>query len=226
QLNASLATVNAQASIDSVTGKIAITTTNDYGADNLSVSVSGGTAFAAGTSSAIIGGDGAAARRNAVASYNNLLTQINQLASDAGFNGLNLLAGDNLKVVFNEKGSSLLSVQGSTVNISNLGLGPIDTDGFQENGLIAKVMTAISSASSQLKAQASSLGSNLAVVQNRQDFTKQIINVLDTGAGNLVNADLNEEAANSQALSTRNSLGISALALANQAQQGVLQLLR
>jgi len=64
------------------------------------------------------------------------------------------------------------------------------------------------------------------VVQNRQDFTKQIINVLDTGAGNLVNADLNEEAANSQALSTRNSLGISALSLANQAQQAVLQLLR
>jgi flagellin-like hook-associated protein FlgL len=42
----------------------------------------------------------------------------------------------------------------------------------------------------------------------------------------MTNADLNEEAANSQALSTRNSLAISALSLANQAQQGILQLLR
>jgi hypothetical protein len=226
QLNAALAPVNAQASIDSLTGKITITTTNDFGADNLTVSVSGGTAFASSTNGAIIGGDGAAARRSAVVNYNNLLNQINQLAADASFNGLNLLAGDSLKVVFNERGTSLLSVQGSTVNTSSLGLGPIDADGFQENGAITKVITTISSASAQLKTQASSLGSNLAVVQNRQDFTKQIINVLDTGAGNLVNADLNEEAANSQALSTRNSLGISALSLANTAQQAVLQLLR
>ena len=64
------------------------------------------------------------------------------------------------------------------------------------------------------------------MVQTRQDFTKNLINVLDTGAANLTNADLNEEAANSQALSTRQSLGISALSLANNAQQGILQLLR
>ncbi|MGU3341652.1 flagellin, partial [Methylobacterium mesophilicum] len=68
--------------------------------------------------------------------------------------------------------------------------------------------------------------SNLSVVQNRQDFSKNLINVLDTGASNLTSADLNQEAANSQALTTRQSLGISALSLANQAQQGILQLLR
>jgi len=226
QLNATLATVNAQASIDSLTGKIAITTTNDFGADNLSVSVSSGSAFTAGTSSAIVGGDGATTRNGLVSTYNNLLTQVNQLAADAGFNGLNLLAGDSLKLAFNEKGTSSLNVAGTAISASNLGLSAVGTTDFQENGSIAKVMTAITSASAQLKAQASSLGSNLAVVQNRQDFTKQIINVLDTGAANLTNADLNEEAANSQALSTRNSLGISALSLANQAQQSVLQLLR
>ncbi|WP_283207223.1 flagellin, partial [Methylobacterium adhaesivum] len=226
QLNASLASVNAQASIDSVTGKIAITSSNDFGADNLTVTVAGGTAFTSGTSSAIVGGDGATTRNGLVSTYNNLLTQINQLASDAGFNGLNLLAGDSMKLSFNEKNSSSLNIQGTAISATNLGLSNVGNLDFQENGSIAKVMTAIGSASAQLKAQASSLGSNLAVVQNRQDFTKQIINVLDTGAANLTNADLNEEAANSQALSTRNSLGISALSLANQAQQSVLQLLR
>ena len=63
-------------------------------------------------------------------------------------------------------------------------------------------------------------------MQNRQDFSKNLINILQEGAGNLTNADLNEEAANSQALSTRQSLAISALSLANTAQQQVLQLLR
>ncbi len=50
--------------------------------------------------------------------------------------------------------------------------------------------------------------------------------MLTTGAANLTNADMNEEAANSQALSTRQSLAVSSLSLASQASQGILQLLR
>jgi flagellin len=68
------------------------------------------------------------------------------------------------------------------------------------------------------------LGSNLSIVQIRQDFSKNLINVLQTGSSNL--ADTNKEAANSQALATRQSIAVSALSLANQSQQSVLQLLR
>jgi flagellin-like hook-associated protein FlgL len=64
------------------------------------------------------------------------------------------------------------------------------------------------------------------VVQTRQDFTKKMVDLLDTGSGNLMNADMNAEAAISRALSTRQSLAISALSLANQANQGILRLLR
>jgi flagellin len=77
-----------------------------------------------------------------------------------------------------------------------------------------------------LRTQASSLGSNLSIVQIRQDFSKNLINVLQTGSSNLTLADTNEEAANSQALSTRQSIAVSALSLANQSQASVLQLLR
>ncbi|PIU11583.1 flagellin, partial [Methylobacterium sp. CG08_land_8_20_14_0_20_71_15] len=94
------------------------------------------------------------------------------------------------------------------------------------NADITATVKTLSAASDQLKADSTTLGSNLSVVQNRQDFSKQLANILDTGAANLTNADLNEEAANSQALSTRQSLGISALSLANTAQQSILQLLR
>lgn len=97
---------------------------------------------------------------------------------------------------------------------------------FNDSDSIGSVVAKINAAVSSLKSQSAAYGANLAVVQNRQDFTKNMINVLDTGSANLTNADMNAEAANSQALSTRNSLGISALSLANQAQQGVLQLLR
>ena len=77
-----------------------------------------------------------------------------------------------------------------------------------------------------LRSQASAFGSNLSIVQIRQDFSKNLINVLQNGSSNLTLADTNEEAANSQALSTRQSIAVSALALANQSQQSVLQLLR
>ena len=97
---------------------------------------------------------------------------------------------------------------------------------FKDLASAKSVITALGKASSSLRTQASSLGSNLSVVQIRQDFSKNLINVLQTGSSNLTLADTNEEAANSQALSTRQSIAVSALALANQSQQSVLQLLR
>jgi flagellin len=110
---------------------------------------------------------------------------------------------------------------------NGLGLAPLaaGTD-FIDNVLTGKVLTALNNASSTLRSQASAFGANLSIVQIRQDFAKNIINVLQTGSANLTLADSNEEAANSQALSTRQSIAVSALALANQSQQSVLKLLQ
>ena len=63
-------------------------------------------------------------------------------------------------------------------------------------------------------------------MQNRQDFTNNMINVLEAGAGNLTLADTNVEAANLLALQTRQSLASTSLSLANQSEQSVLSLLR
>lgn len=98
--------------------------------------------------------------------------------------------------------------------------------GVQNNTDLSKASEALTNALTGLKSLSSTLGSNLSVVQTRHDFTKQMVDVLDTGSGNLVNADMNAEAAISQALSTRQSLAISALSVAKQANQGILQLLR
>src|SRR4029079_8845009 len=162
-----------------------------------------------------------------VAQYNNVLAQINTTAQDSSFNGVNLLNGDTLKLVFNETGKSTLTITGVTFNAGGLGLSTLlqGTD-FIDNAATNRVLTTLNNASSTLRSQASALGSNLSIVQVRQDFNKNLINVLQTGSANLTLADTNEEAANSQALSTRQSIAVSALALANQSQQSVLQLLR
>jgi len=232
-LNAALAANNLQATVDSTTGKISITTSND--AASSTIGALGGTAFS-GTSGAFHGvsiaapvadPNSQAARSSLVAQYNNVLTQISTTAQDASFNGVNLLNGDTLKLTFNETGRSTLSITGVTFNTSGLGLSTLTagTD-FLDNASANKALTALSSASSTLRSEASTLGSNLSIVQIRQDFNKNLINVLQTGSSNLTLADTNEEAANSQALSTRQSIAVSALALANQSQASVLQLLR
>jgi flagellin-like hook-associated protein FlgL len=166
-------------------------------------------------------------RSNLVSQYNNIIAQITTTAQDASFNGINLLFGDDLKLTFNETGKSTLNISGVTYDAAGLGLAPLAAGtNFLDNSSANAVIAKVSAASDQLRSEASALGSNLSIVQIRQDFSKNLINVLQTGSANLTLADTNEEAANSQALSTRQSIAVSALALSNQSQQSVLQLLR
>jgi flagellin len=165
-------------------------------------------------------------RANLVSQYNNIITQITTTSQDASFNGINLLNGDDLKLTFNETGKSTLNIKGVTFNAAGLGLASLSPAPTSSTTLGQRALTKISAPPDTLRSEASTLGSNLSVVQIRQDFNKNLINVLQTGSSNLTLADTNEEAANSQALSTRQSIAVSALALANQSQQSVLQLLQ
>ena len=231
QLNTVLAKNNLQATV-STTGQITIVTSNDAAAST--IGTVGGTAAAAGqafnglvATAPVADPNSQGTRANLVAQYNNVLQQINTTAQDSSFNGINLLNGDTLSLVFDETGASKLNITGVTLNDAGLGLSTltVGTDFLDSNSANA-VLSQLTSADTTLRAEASALGSNLSIVQIRQDFNKNLINVLQTGASNLTLADANQEAANSQALSTRQSIAVSALALANQSQQSVLQLLR
>jgi flagellin-like hook-associated protein FlgL len=96
---------------------------------------------------------------------------------------------------------------------------------FATDAQINAVLKALSSAQNELRAQSSTFGTNLSTVQIRQDWTKNIINTLSTGADKLTLADTNEEGANLLALQTQQSLSSKALSLSAQAGQQVLQLL-
>jgi flagellin len=156
--------------------------------------------------------------------YNELLTQIDALARDASYNGINLLNGDDLKVVFNEDGTSSQTITGVTFTSAGLGLTSLAGDEFQSNTDIDTVIGNLDDALSTLRSQAAKFGSNLTTVQTRQDFTKNMINTLQTGADALVLADTNEEGANLLALQTRQQLSTTALSLSAQADQAVLRL--
>jgi len=82
----------------------------------------------------------------------------------------------------------------------------------------------IAAAKTELQGQASSLNNNLDIIQERQTFTQQFVNILADGANKLTQADQNEESANMLQLQTRQQLGTITLSLANQAQQAILKL--
>ena len=223
-------------------GSITLTSSNDNASQSLTLgtTAAAGTVAISGTDTATLvtptGGSAGvpiadaasqAVRANLVAQYNNVIKQISNTAQDASFNGINLLNGDTLKLIFNETGKSTLSITGVTFDSNGLGLTSLTagTD-FLDSSSANKVLSLLSAASTSLRTEASALGSNLSIVQIRQDFNKNLINVLQTGSSNLTLADPNELAADSQALSTRQSIAVSALALANQSQQSVLMLLR
>jgi flagellin len=237
-LNNLLAGDNLTASITS-SGLLTIATSNDYA--SYALPTVGGTAQSGGdangvfqstkgavtTTNPISDPNSQATRQGLVTQYNAVLNQISTTSKDASFNGVNLLNGDTLKLVFNETGSSTLSITGVSFNPGGLGLANLvaGTD-FIDNAATNRVLSSLTTAGTTLRSEASALGANLSVVQIRQDFSKNLINVLQTGSANLTLADTNAEAANNQALSTRQQIATSTLALANTAQQNVLRLLQ
>ena len=208
--------------------------------------------------------------------FNNILKQIDGIAKDSGYKGVNLLDGGTLTVKFNEKGDSKLEITGKPADTTGLELddaadwgkvsdyttleeaitqaqeaydqaiaGAGDTDGSKKKALdkaikayddavaadvaaqsdkIEEAMTAVDKAISTLRNWASEFGNNYSIVQSRESFTENLINVLTEGADKLTLADMNEESANMLALQTRQQLAINSLSLASQAAQSVLQL--
>ncbi|MDJ0970128.1 MAG: flagellin [Kiloniellales bacterium] len=165
-----------------------------------------------------------------VSQFNELRTQISNLANDAEFQGLNLVnsSANSLTVEFSTSTSSTLTIDGVdiTLNTGGTGLTVAAAANFSLTSNIDSALAQIDADITTLRGNASTLGSNVALLQTRLDFTERYVNVLEEGAGKLTLADLNEEGANLVALQTRQQLGIQALAFAGQSEQSVLALFR
>jgi flagellin-like hook-associated protein FlgL len=166
--------------------------------------------------------------------YHQVLSQIDLLAADSGYKGVNLLNGTSVTatVNFDEKGDSALSITGfdaastgATLSLTTHGTNAwVSSGGTADLTEINSAITQLDSATSALRSEAQKLSTNLSTITIRQDFTSNMINTLEDGAANLTNADMNEEGANMLMLQTRQQLGTTSLSLASQAAQSVLRL--
>ncbi|MCC5978825.1 MAG: hypothetical protein JJU21_12250 [Salinarimonas sp.] len=169
--------------------------------------------------------------------FNDLRSELDALARDSGYNGNNLLMGDMLEVVFNElTGDDRNSFTVSAKQADGSAFGNVTADRlggtegnaimFSSNTNLEARLEALQDGVSELRSLSSQLGTAQTIIENRENFTKEMINTLRSGADGLTLADMNEEAANNLALQTKQQLGQSALALAIQNDQSILQLLR
>ena len=191
-----------------------------------------------------------ATRAKLASQFNELRSQVDNIAEDASFNGVNLLknstaaftsGADQLTVKFNERSetsavnqlvvSGLTASDFSTIVASSaVATGTAGTTTvWGQTGSAAvtginAAIRAIDSALVTVRQVSQNLGTNSALLSIRQDFTANLINTLKGGASELVNADLNEESANLLSLQTRQQLGTISLSIAQQSEQSILRL--
>jgi len=158
------------------------------------------------------------------AQYDTIRSQIDNISSDSGYRGLNLLSSTNtLTVNFNEGATSKLNVIGFLANSSGLSLSAVSGN-WQTTSNITTDTAKMDSAITTLRTNTQTLAANLNIITTRQNFTDDMISTLQTGADNLTLADMNQEGANMLMLQTRQSLGTTSLSMSSQAAQAVLRL--
>jgi flagellin-like hook-associated protein FlgL len=163
-------------------------------------------------------------RKSIATQFDDILKQIDQTIQDSSYGGINLLQGQDLKVTFNETGTSSISVK--SVNYTANGeLGIANsTHSFISNDDVDVASANLKRASDKIAAQSAVFAANQTVIQNRSSFTKSLVDTLNAGSDSLTAADQNQESANLLALNTQQQLAQSTLSLASQANAAITRL--
>lgn len=167
-------------------------------------------------------------RAAAAAQFETLRGQLDSLANDASFSGTALLGANpnDLTVVLNEDGSSTLTLEGVASDSASLGVDPAASgfNNFATDADIDAALAKLAAATNTLRSTAATFGTDASVLRIREDFTENLANSLQSGAAKLINADLNQEAAELLSLNVAARLGLISLNLTTQSQRAILQL--
>jgi flagellin-like hook-associated protein FlgL len=155
--------------------------------------------------------------------FNEVMNQIDTLAADSGYKGINLLTAGSITVEYDESGDSSSTITGFNSTATGLSIAD-STNAWVAATDVTDAIDDLDTARDTLRTKTQTLTTSLSTITTRQDFTTQMINTLEDGATALTNADMNEESANMLMLQTRQSLGTSSLSMASQAAQSVLRL--
>jgi flagellin len=169
----------------------------------------------------------ATTQTNLQTQYNQLQGQLNQITqNDGNYLGTNLLSGqpnNNLVIDFNASNTSSITI--AAVDTTAATYQPAQASGWAGSpAAIQASETSDANAVTSFQGLSTTLGAYSSYITARQNFTSQLSSIFTSGANSITAADMNQESADMLALQTQQSLGVSALSLANQANQSVLRL--
>ncbi len=171
--------------------------------------------------------------------FTKLRDQITTIVDSSNFNGTNLLksGGGSVSALQSLQGGSG-TVTGTAWNPSTLSVANISlelggttitvgaTDDISTQAKASAMLQTLDDSANNLATKLSDLGAASRTIDSQLTFTGKLSDSLETGVGNLVDADLAKESASLQALQVKQQLGVQALSIANQAPQTILSLFR
>ena len=161
--------------------------------------------------------------------FKSMLRQIGQITDNAAFDGASLLNGSvagSIQFLANAEASQYITL--STQDMS-LGGGIITipaTASLASVTMASQILDQLNASISNVNQSLGALGSQAKQITAHNDFVGKLTDTLQTGVGNLVDADLAKESASLQALQVQQQLGAQALSIANQAPQMILSLFK
>jgi flagellin len=160
--------------------------------------------------------------------FTSLLNQITDVVNGASFDGANLLNGStgNLKFLANSDGSSFITLSAQNLSLGGTIVTIPSTASISTATAAAALLTLVNQSLTNVDSALSSMGSQSSQITSHSTFVSTLSDVLQTGVGNLVNADMAKESAKLQALQVQQQLGTQALSIANQGPQVILSLFK
>lgn len=209
-----------------IAGTKAVKTALANGEATINVAISAGKAIAdlliemkAKTVQANQAGLDSASRTALDSDFRALRDQISTIVATAEFNAVNLIAsGATTTSVLSTVDGSIIRVSAQSMDTSTLGIASVD---LTTSAGASTALTSIDSAITNVSDKLASLGSTANRIEVQTEFTTSLIDILTAGLGNLVDADMAEEAASLTALQVQQQLGVQSLSIAN-ASPGII----
>jgi flagellin len=161
--------------------------------------------------------------------FTSILNQIHDVITNANFDGANILDGslpNGLQFLANADGSSTITLSSQDLSLGGSIITFASTSSISTATLAATLLTQVNTSLANVDSALGNLGSQANEISSHTTFIGKLQDVLQTGVGNLVDANMATESAKLQALQVQQQLGVQALSIANQAPQAILALFK
>ncbi|MDR3509714.1 MAG: flagellin [Caulobacteraceae bacterium] len=161
--------------------------------------------------------------------FTSLLTQIKDVINNASFDGANILNGSltsDINFLANSNGNAYVTLSVKDMSLGGTIITVPSTATIGSKTAASALLTLVNSSLANVDSALGQLGSQASEISAHNTFVGKLSDVLTTGVGNLVNADMATESAKLQALQVQQQLGAQALSIANQSPQIILSLFK